>query len=317
MVVSAPERTPITDQPSRLARVPVWVWLAGIVVGSCLLRLWLVRRMVAPFIFVDELIYSELAKSLADGDGYAIRGVPTSGYSLLYPALVAPAWGLFDDGVTAYNAAKSINAVAMSLAAIPTYFLAIRVARPSLALLAALTAVVVPSMAYTATITTESLFYPVALALAVALVRYLERPSWRRLGVMFGALAVAFTTRSQAVAFVPAIATAPLLLALVRGGWRDLRRFAPLFAVLGGAFVLLLGLQAARGTCADGSPRCLQHRRRGRVRPRPGTAVLAVACRGVDPLRCDRPGHRARRADPAVPESSMSVFRSSWRRPSR
>ena len=64
--------------------------------------------------------------------------------------------------------------------------------------------------------------------------------------VLLGAFAVAFATRSQALAFVPAIVTAPLLLAAVRG-WRDLRRFTPLFAVLGGAFVLLLGLQAIRG----------------------------------------------------------------------
>lgn len=232
---------------SRIARIPALAWLAAIVIASSLLRLWLVRGMVAPFIFIDELIYSELAKSLAEGGGYAIREVPTSGYSLTYPALVAPAWGLFDDGVTAYNAAKSINAVVMSLAAVPTYFLAVRIARPRLALVAALIAVAVPSMAYTATITTESLFYPVSLGVALALVRYLEVASWPRLGVLLAALALAFATRSQALSFVPAIVTAPLFLALLRGSWRDLRRFAPLYAVLSGAFILLLVLQTARG----------------------------------------------------------------------
>jgi hypothetical protein len=56
------------DDPwrARAARVPDWAWLAAIVLVSAALRIWLVRAMPAPFIFVDELIYSELARSLVD-----------------------------------------------------------------------------------------------------------------------------------------------------------------------------------------------------------------------------------------------------------
>ncbi|MGI8974890.1 MAG: hypothetical protein ACR2HI_12050, partial [Gaiella sp.] len=103
----------------RLAAIPAWALLGGIVVLSATLRLWLVRGMVAPFVFVDEAIYSELARSFADGEGYAIRELPVSGYSLLYPVLIAPAYGLHDGLVDAYGAAKAINAVVMSLAAVP------------------------------------------------------------------------------------------------------------------------------------------------------------------------------------------------------
>ena len=73
----------------RLARIPDWYQLPAIVVVSTLVRAWLARGMTA-FVFVDELIYWELARSLADTGSYAVRGVPTSGYSLLYPALLAP-----------------------------------------------------------------------------------------------------------------------------------------------------------------------------------------------------------------------------------
>ncbi len=62
----------------------------------------------------------------------------------------------------------------MSLAAVPAFLIARRVVRPSLALLAALIAVAVPSMAYTATLTTESLFYPIALTFVWLLLRYLD-----------------------------------------------------------------------------------------------------------------------------------------------
>ena len=231
----------------RIRAVPAWAWLTTIVVGSAALRLWLVRGVPAPFIFVDELTYSELAKSLAAGDGYAVRGLATSGYSLLYPLLIAPAYLLFDAVPDAYAAAKSIGAVAMSLAAVPAFLIARRVVRPSLALLAALIAVAVPSMAYTATITTESLFYPVALTFAWLLLRYLDGPGWLRLAAMATGLGIAFATRAQSLAFLPAIATAPLLLALFERRWKALRPFAPLYGLLAAGALLVVGGQAARG----------------------------------------------------------------------
>ncbi len=197
--------------------------------------------------FVDELIYAELARSLADGAGYAVRETPVSGYSLLYPAVIAPAYMLFHGLVDAYAAAKVIGAIAMSLAAIPTYFLARRVASQWLALLAALTAVAVPSMAYTGTLTTECLFYPVSLLVALALVAYLADPATRWLVALLAALGVAFATRSQALAFVPAAASAPLVLAAIRGKLAVLRPFAPLYATLAVGATGVVVLQATRG----------------------------------------------------------------------
>jgi hypothetical protein len=61
-----------------LRRVPVWAWLAGIVICSFALRAWLARGMLGPFIMVDELIYSELARSFAAGDGFQVRGAPAA-----------------------------------------------------------------------------------------------------------------------------------------------------------------------------------------------------------------------------------------------
>ena len=83
--------------------------------------------MVAPFIFVDELIYSELARSLADSGERLVRDVPTTGYGIGYPLLIAPAYALFDRLPDAYAAVKTINALLMSLAAVPAYLLARRV----------------------------------------------------------------------------------------------------------------------------------------------------------------------------------------------
>jgi hypothetical protein len=232
---------------ARAARAPDWAWLTGIVVASAALRIWLVRAMPAPFVFVDELIYSELAKSLADAGTFAVRGVPTSGYSTLYPILLAPAYALFDALSSAYAFAKATNAVAMSLAAVPAWLVTRRVAGRGLSLLCAAIAVAIPSMAYTATLVTEALFYPVALLFAWVFLRVLERPSGGRIAVLAAALVAALATRSQAIGFVGAVLLAPFLLALLRRDVRVLRRFVPLLAGTFGLGLLVVVGQLARG----------------------------------------------------------------------
>ena len=236
----------------RAARIPDAAWLTGIVVVSVLGRLWLVHKMPGPYIFVDELIYSELAKSLVETGSFAIRGVPVHGYSILYPALIAPAYWLFDALPNAYAAAKATNALAMSLAAVPAWLLARRVAGRLLALLAAVIAVAVPSMAYTATIVTENLFYPVALLFAWALVLVLERPSLRRVALLVVVLVASVATRSQALGFVGAAVLAPFLLALLRRDLRVLRPFVPLVGAAVGLVVVVLVGQLARGGSISG-----------------------------------------------------------------
>jgi hypothetical protein len=227
--------------------VPDWAWLAGIVACSAALRIWMVRGMPAPFVFVDELIYSELARSLAHSGSFAVRGVATTGYSILYPALLAPAYGLVDGLPRAYAAAKATNAIAMSLAAVPAWLIARRVAGRWLSLLAAVIAVAVPSMAYTATVVTENLFYPVALLFAWTLVLVLERPSAWRVAALVVALAASVATRSQAIGFAGAIVLAPFLLALLRRDAHVVRRFAPLLGGIVALALVVVGAQLARG----------------------------------------------------------------------
>ena len=228
---------------NRLARVPAWAWLAGIVTVSTLVRYVFGRGSVAPWIMVDELIYSELAKSLADSGRFLVRGEATAAYGIVYPALIAPAWALFESVPQAYAAAKAINAFVMSLAAVPAYFLARRVLAEPLALVAAALTVAVPSMVYTATLMTENAFYPLFLAAALAMVLWLERPTPLRTAVVLGVSLVAYLTRQQAVALLPALLTAPLYVA----GRAALRRYALLYGLAAAGVVGLLVLQLARG----------------------------------------------------------------------
>jgi hypothetical protein len=229
--------------------VPAWAWLAAIVTASFLLRAWLARDMVAPFIMVDELIYSELARSVASSGDFLVRDLPASGYSLVYPLLISPAYVLFDSLPTAYGAVKTINAAAMSLAAVPAYLLARRMLGVGLSLLAAVLAVALPSLAYTGTVMTENVFYPVFLLVALQLVLVLERPTGKRVAALVGLLALAYATRVQAVAVVPAIAVAPVLFGLFerRPLRAALRPFLPLYGVLAAGAALVVLAQVVRG----------------------------------------------------------------------
>ena len=242
--------------PLAVARsVPAWAWLATLVAVSTLVRYAFARRMPAPWIMVDELIYSELAKSFAATGSFAVREVAAGGaYGVVYPILISPAYALFDAVPTAYAAAKAINAVLVSLTAVPVYLLARTVLRPALALLAAALSLAIPSTLYAGTLMTENAFYPLFALAALALVRALERPSPIRVAILLAVASVAFLTRAQALVLVPAILTAPLLLVLLeRGGLRALRRFAVLYAGVAGAVLAVLAVQAVRG----GSPSAL------------------------------------------------------------
>src|SRR5262249_52385224 len=232
----------VTAVRARALAVPAWLWLTGIVALSVLVRALLAHRIVARWIMAAEIVSSELARSFAAPGHFLVRGVPSHGYGFVYPVLLAPAWRLFTAVPDAYVAAKVINSVVMSLAAVPAYFLARRLLSSRLSLVVAALTVTVPSMLYTGTLMTENAFYPVFLTFVLALAAMLERPTVLRQVLVLVLCAFAYATRPQAIALVPALLCAPLLYSP-----RSLRRFAPLYGIVGAAVVVALLGTAARG----------------------------------------------------------------------
>jgi hypothetical protein len=232
-----------------LRRIPAWVWLAAIVVASTVFRAVLARGIVAPFIVVDEIIWSELARGIASVGKPLVRGHSDPGYGVVYPLVISPAYALFHRLPEAYAAVKTVNSFVMSLAAIPAYLLARRVVDRGLALFAALLAVAIPSLAYTGTVMTENAFYPLFLVVTLVLVLVLEEPAPMRVVFLVLLVALAFATRVQAIAIVPAALLAPLGLAIFER--RSLRSTFSRYRYLYGGFVALgvlaLGVQLVGG----------------------------------------------------------------------
>ena len=238
-----------------LAGLPAWAWLTGIVAVSTCLQIRTVGRIVAPHVFGDELVYSELGRSFAATGHFALRGVANSSYGVIYPILIAPAYALSKNLVQAYAFVKAINAVLMSLAAIPTFFIARRVLSRNLALLASGFAVAIPSLAYTGMVMTENAFYPAFLLCVLTMMRAAERPTAARQLVVLGAIGFTFLIRAQAVVLIPAYLAAILLFAwpeTEHGKRRQaLRRVAavyrPTWLLLVTVTALVLMAQIARG----------------------------------------------------------------------
>lgn len=228
--------------------VPTWSWVGMLVVAATVFYYLLGRRIAAPWILTDELIYSDMARSFAGTGHLFVRDQAWQNVPPLYPVLISPAYALFSAVPDAYGAAKLINALAMPLSAVPLYFLARRVLSRPFALAGAALGVLVPSMLYTGTLMTENAFYPLFCCAALALMLVLERPTVVRSGALLTVCGVAFFVRPQGLIFLPVIVTAPLLLVLLRGsGLRSLRRFAPLYAVTAAVVVPPVLVQLARG----------------------------------------------------------------------
>ena len=57
----------------RIRAVPAWIWLVALVACSTVVRFGFARHMVGPWIMIDEIVYSELAKSFASSGHFAVR----------------------------------------------------------------------------------------------------------------------------------------------------------------------------------------------------------------------------------------------------
>jgi hypothetical protein len=171
-----------------------------------------------PWIVPDELIYSELAKSLGSGALPAVRGEVTWGYGILYPLLISPAWAVFDDPSRAYVAAKVVNSMLLGVTAFPAYFLARKFVETRAAVAVAAFSVFVPSMLYSGTLLTEVVLYPVFVLALLGIASAIRRPTRRNQLLAVGAVALACSAKPLSI-----ILAGVYVLAVVHLGLLDRR----------------------------------------------------------------------------------------------
>jgi hypothetical protein len=149
---------------ARLAAVPAWFWVAGIVVASFFGRLIAAAGRPVPHYLPDEYIYPSIARSFAEHGRPMIRGVGVHFPALLDPLVTAPVWLVTNDPVRAYGITQGMHAAFLSLAAIPAYLVCKRLGLArALAVAVAALAVAVPDGVYASSMLADPLAYPLVL----------------------------------------------------------------------------------------------------------------------------------------------------------
>jgi hypothetical protein len=176
-----------------------------------------------PWVFSDELEWTQLSRSIAETGRAARRGEPIY-FKSLYSYLIAPFWWIHSTAA-AYSAIKYANALVMSLAAVPSYLLARMLVSRRGAVIVAVGSVAVPGMAYATSIVPDVLAYPYYALCSWLAVRALR--SRRRLDVGIALVVVAcgyFVRQMQFTSLVVAFLLAAGGLWLTGPRFRELRR---------------------------------------------------------------------------------------------
>jgi hypothetical protein len=229
-----------------MRRAQGWAALALLVAVSTAVRAFAATRVPVPWIPVDETLYAKLGQSLYRHGSLELLGEPTGLYTLVYPALVGIplSLGSLQSG---YTALKILQALTMSLAAVPAYCWTRELASRRAALAAAALTLSLPGLAYAGLVMTEVAYYPLLVLAAWTCARAIAEPTPRRQALAVGALLVACATRLQAVALPAAFLAAAALLALVERRRRTLVSLAPTWVAFGVLAILWTLWRLVRG----------------------------------------------------------------------
>jgi hypothetical protein len=242
--LSLPHSRSLTRTLAVALRHPA-TWLGLIVSVSSVARLAAAWSHTSPRAFPDEYLYPAIARSLVAGDGFAVRGTPAHFPALLESLVTAPLW-LVGDTTTAFRLVQGAHIVAMSLAALPVYWLARRIGAPMWqGLCCAAFTVALPSLLYSSYLTADAIGYPLALGAIAAGTAALDRPARRSQFLFIIVAGLATFARVQYV-IVP-IAYVCAAVVLERGNiGRVVRRQRYVLGILAVAGVAVAALGPAR-----------------------------------------------------------------------
>jgi hypothetical protein len=211
----APPRTevrPVTLVDRLLEAVPlasIYVWLSAIYMFEA----W---RRVTPWLFGDELEFTQLSRAIAATGHPAERGHAHSADSV-YTYLTAPIWRIHDVAA-AYSTIKYVDVLIMAAVVFPTYLLARMVVGKTAALFAAAGAGAIPSLAYSSYLVEEPVAYPYAALCFFLIAKALLTRSRAWIAVAVVASLFAPAVRTELVV-VPAL----FVLAVLFVGWSSER----------------------------------------------------------------------------------------------
>ena len=140
---------------------------------------WQASAQRTPWLFGDELEFTQISRAIAETGHAARRGEPLTSQLSVYPWLTAPAWWI-DNTRTAYETVKVIGVLAMTAAYFPAYALARLVVSRWAAIFAATATAAIPALVYSSFIVEEPLAYFWSIFSLYLVVRALTAPTRAR-----------------------------------------------------------------------------------------------------------------------------------------
>ena len=208
-------------------------------VGLSTLLHWLAgRRVHGLWIVPDEPIYASRALAAWRHGPLGLLHGHDAGYSVLYPILAGIPLSV-GSTITGYASLKLLQALVVSLAAVPVLAYGRRLMPPAYALVAATLTVASPLLLYSGLVMTEVLFYPLAALTLLAIARAVETAATRDQAIALVLIVAAVLTRTQAVALVGVFALAVLVDTALARDRRRLRLFWPVWLLLGLATIVV------------------------------------------------------------------------------
>jgi hypothetical protein len=202
------------------------------VVGLSTLLHWLAgRRIHGLWIVPDEPIYASRALAVWRHGPFELLHGHDAGYSLLYP-IVAGIPLSVGGTISGYASLKLLQALVVSLAAVPVFAYGRRLMPAPYALAAATLTVASPLLLYSGLVMTEVLFYPVAALTLLAIARAVATAAPRDQGIALLLVLAAVLTRTQAVVFVAVFAVAVVVDAGLARSRERVRAFWPVWLLL-------------------------------------------------------------------------------------
>jgi len=211
---------------------------------------WLAARRIAGlWIMPDEAIYARRGLELWHHLSLPILNGQGAGYSVLYPALIGLplAASSLADG---YALLKVVQALVISLGAIPIYLYSRQLMPNRYARLAAALTLASPLTLYAGFVMTEVLYYPLAGFALLAMARAVATARVRDQLFAFALIGAAIATRVQAVVLIAVFAAAVGLDALMARDRSRWRAFWPVWALLAAIAVTVAIVPGAFGAYA-------------------------------------------------------------------
>jgi hypothetical protein len=220
------------------------------VVGASTLLHWLAGlRLHGLWILPDEAIYGHRALDFWHHGSLPILGGQGAGYSVLYPIVAGLPLAVGQQG-TGYESLKLLQALVVSLAAVPVFVYARRLTTPRYALAAAALTICSPLLLYSGLLMTEVLFYPLTAWTLLATAQAVRSGRRRDQAVVLVLLVADVLTRTQAVVLLPVFGCAVLLDAVFMRSRARLKAFWPVWALLVAAGLVVVAAPGTFGSYA-------------------------------------------------------------------